>query len=394
MWRRIMTALMIMALTICGAAGAARAESAPITGEELAAFAAGIRELAEASEILNDPAQPEAESEDGTLLQYEFGAVYAEGPSLAEGTPIRAAQIMDSEVPGPRGITVDWTVNQVMAAVPCENMEMNGTYEAAVLYLTGTPEAGYLYGRTERDGQRISAIEYGAWDPETGTRTALTLGISGDGVDFMRIEGPDGDFDRETAAELYAEMEALTRRFAYARVPRSLDGTELEMFNEGDLDFPSLSFRTAQPENFGENVEDLLMDNEDGTWLRRIDGDGFEAVFSSDSAGGEASLISYTILSPDLEGPRCVRLGDLFHEDFTRFRSGEGETDESGLKEVLYGTVGTAPYGLAEYGDGTEMTLRYVTPTLGGPDVEMILKYEDTALAEIILHTVDADEEK
>ena len=79
------------------------------------------------------------------------------------------------------------------------------------------------------------------------------------------------------------------------------------------------------------------------------------------------------------------------HEDFTRFRSGEGSLSEDGTKEVLYGTEGTAPWGTAEYGDGTEMTLRYVTATLGGPDVELILRYRDTALAEIILHTVEEE---
>ena len=199
-------------------------------------------------------------------------------------------------------------------------------------------------------------------------------------------------FSREELAELYAEMEGLTRSFAYARVPRSMKGTDLEMFQEADLDFSALSFRTAEPEIFGSNVDDMMIDNEDGTWLRRVDGDGFEAVFSCDAAGKNASLISYSILSPELEGPRCVRLGDLFHEDFTRFRSGEGETDESGRTEVLYGKVGTAPYGLAEYGDGTEMTLRYVTQTLGGPDVELILRYHDTVLSEILLHTLESDE--
>ena len=204
-------------------------------------------------------------------------------------------------------------------------------------------------------------------------------------------------FDHDKAVDLIEtaytdkELEELKGRYAYARVPRSLNGAELEMFQEADLDFSALSFLTAVPETFGDNVEDVLMDNEDGTWLRRIDGDGFEAVFSCDSEGKQARILSYEILSPELEGPRCVRLGDLFHEDFTRFRSGEGGLSEDGTKEVLYGTEGTAPWGTAEYGDGTEMTLRYVTATLGGPDVELILRYRDTALAEIILHTVEEE---
>ena len=198
--------------------------------------------------------------------------------------------------------------------------------------------------------------------------------------DFIIRKSKEEDFDR--IMEIYE----------YARVPRSLDGTELEPFHEGDLDFSALSYRTAQPGIFGDNVEDMLMDNEDGTWLRRIDGDGFEAVFVTDAAGEDARLISYSILSPDLEGPRCVRLGDLFHEDYTRFRSGEGQLDEDGKTEMLYGTAGEPPYGLAEYGDGSDMSLRYVTQTLSGRKVELLLRYQDTVLTEIILHTLEEDE--
>ena len=92
----------------------------------------------------------------------------------------------------------------------------------------------------------------------------------------------------------------------------------------------------------------------------------------------------------DRYASRIIRLKDgRVTDDSDPF---EGEADESGLTEVLYGTVGTAPYGLAEYGDGTEMTLRYVTQTLGGPDVEMILRYHDTVLSEILLHTLESEE--
>ena len=145
---------------------------------------------------------------------------------------------------------------------------------------------------------------------------------------------------------------------------------------------------TAQPEQFEGELEDMLIDNEDGTFLRRIDGDGFEAVFTCDEAGQNAQLISYTILSDNLEGPRSVRLGDYFQEDFNRFRNGEGAFDEAAMSEVLYGTVGTAPSGLAEYGTGDEMTLRYVTDTLDGREVELYLHYQNTVLDEIILHTL------
>lgn len=389
MHRRIwIAAALALLLTV----SAAFAETQPVTAEEIQALTEQVRTLMETGKPLNDPSSEEARSEDGCAWQYGFGVVYTDQGSSAQTAAVNAVQIMDSEIAGPRGICINWDVNRVMEAVPCENGEMHGTYREALLYLEGSPETGYAYGRVFRDGQRISAMEYGAVDAATGRKTALVLGISGDGVDSIRIENGPEPMSAADIAESYREMEVLQQEYGYTRVPRSLDGADLEMFHEGDLDFTALSFRTAEPEIMGENVEDMLIDNDDGTWLRRVDGDSFEAVFTCDAEGRNARLVSYTILSPELEGPRCVRIGDEFHEDFTRFRSGEGATDESGQTEVLYGEVGKAPYGLAEYGDGTEMRLRYVTPTLGGPDVELLLRYEDTVLTEIILHTLEEDE--
>ena len=375
-------------LMVCLLNGAAMAETGPVSMTELIGFVDAVKALAFSDQAQNDPASEEALSEDGVFFQYEFGAVYADRKEMTADTELNAFLIMDRDVAGPRGVAVDWEVNQIMGVFPCDNPDMNGTYERALLYLTGSPEGEFGYGLLERDGQRISAMEYGVVDPVSGKRVAMTLLISGDGVNAIRMEGMTEQRDAETLTELYYELEELGCSAIYARVPRSLDGSSLEMFQESDLDFSALSYQTAQPDIFGDNVEDVLIDNDDGTWLRRVDGDGFSAVFTCDEDGRNADLISYTILSPDLEGPRAVRLGDLFHEDYQRFRNGEGDLDAAGNTEVLYGTVGQAPYGLAEYGNGEEMTLRYVTETLSGPLVELLLRYENTVLTEITLHTL------
>lgn len=383
--------LMGIVLALVLLTASAMAETQPLTGEEIKSAAEQILSLAETAEVLNDPAAEEAESEDGYAFQYDFGVIYADRNERTDDAQVNAILVMDSETAGPRGISIDWDVNQVMKAVPCENGEMLGNRHAALLYLEGDRKNGYTYGRVERDGQRIYAMEYGEVDPATEKRTAMVLEISGDGVASLRLEISGAAFSREESDALYTELEKLGGEYGYYRVPRSQNGADLEEFHEGDLDFSELSFRTAEPFMLGEDVEDMLMDNGDGTWLRRIDGDGFEAVFTCDRDGGEARMISYTILSSDIEGPRGVRLGDLFHEDFSRFRSGEGAMDENSQTEILYGEPGKAPYGLAEYGDGTEMILRYVTPTLGGPDVELLLRYQNAVLSEIMLHTVNEE---
>ena len=349
---RLLALLMALLLVMTGCAGAetvsagAETQAAtvnhPITGEELEALAAQIRALAEGSELLNGETAGEALSEDGYELQFDFCVLYADRPEWTQETVINDILLMDSEIAGPRGVAIDWDVNRLLTELPCDNPEMNGTRTEAALYLAGDPER-FFYARAERDGQRITAVEYGEADAGTGRKIALVLGISGDGVSQIRIEGLGETFSPESLEELYRETEDLRGQYVYARVPRSLQGTELEKFQEADLFFSALSYPTAEPEIFGENVEDMLIDNGDGTWLRRIDGEGFEAVFVCDSRGKDARIMSYTILSPELEGPRCVRLGDYFHEDFTRFRSGEGELSADGRTEVLYGTVGAAP---------------------------------------------------
>lgn len=378
----------LTALLMCAFCLPALGENSPVTEVELYTLADQLIRQALDSALLNDPASEEARSEDGTAFQYDFGTLYAESAELAADTPVNAILITDDEVATVRGITISMTVAELMKAIPCENADMYGDYSGATLYLEGDPVNGYVYGRVLRDGQRINAIEYGASDTGSELRAALTFQISGDGVNLIRLEGLNEPFPREESDALYAELEALQGQMWYSRVPVSFNGTELEAFSEGDLDFLGLSYMTATPAQFGENVEDVLIDNEDGTFLRRIDGEGFEAVFTCDSEGRNALLVSYSLLSDDLEGPRSVRLGDYFQEDFNRFRNGEGAFDDAAMSEVLYGTVGTAPYGLAEYGTGDDMTLRYVTDTLDGREVELYLHYQNTVLDEIILHTL------
>ena len=384
MMRRIIWGFCLAVLLL--AAVGACAENGPVTAEEIRDSMAALRELALQERLLNDPAQPEAEAEDGYACQFEFGVLYTEKPRWDENAQVNVIAVGEADAVLFRGINVYWEVNDLMAAIPCENPTMDGNYTQALLYLEEPTENSFRYGLVQRDGQRISAMEYGA--AEEGQLWKATFQISGDGIDSIRLSAPT----EEDPAALKAALTALGGETGYRRVARSRDGEALTMFSEEDLVFGEINFLSTLPDQLMGNAEVMIMDNEDGTWLERVDGEGFEAVFSLDAPEGNARMQSFTILSPDLEGPRCVRIGDLFHEDYTRFRSGEGDMDAAGLKETLYGTWGTVPYGAAEYGDGQEMLLRYGTGTSAGINVELILRYEDTVLTEIILHTLDEDE--
>ena len=56
-------------------------------------------------------------------------------------------------------------------------------------------------------------------------------------------------------------------------------------------------------------------------------------------------------------------------------------------KEELYGILDAAPYGFASY-DPDDMNLRYAATLQDGTDVELLLRYEDNYLTEILIQSI------
>ena len=379
--------LAALCVALCGLT---LAEGAPeaVGCDEILALADSLRTRALAEDLLNDPASEEAQTEDGTLFLTPSATLYAEGGALTEDSVIRAAVISEEEVPALRGSGIDLHTEDLIALFRCDNPTLDGTREGALIYYEEAEGGEIRWASLERDGQRVSAVRYGVLMPGAEGRHPLcvTYFIEHGLVSRIRIDGLADTLDEESSGELIAGLLALKEASGYTQVPSSGDGLSLTAFGPEDLLIGGVDYLTARPEDLPGTPEDILLDNEDGTWLRILNGDGYEAVFSCGPDGSGAVLISYTLTDEALEGPRGVRLGDLFHEDFRRFRSGENETD--GTTELLYGTDGTAPYAAADYVDGTGMTLRYVTDTPDGRTVMLRLHYENNALTELMLQTV------
>ncbi len=386
------TLCLLAALFLCTVLSAAAEETVqPLKAEELSSLLDSIRTQALASAPLNDPAEENARSEDGTYFQYEVARIYAEGTELTAGTPVNALVFEDSEGPVFRGTGIDTPLADLLVVYPQENESLAGTREEAVLYFKDTADGGFVYGRILRDGQRITAVEYGEMQPETGGfhRTAITYTLINGLTASIRVEGlnPGKDLmDASHSREFYDELREIASRNDYRAVQTSRNGLELTPFSEDDLLFDGISYTDLLPSALSGIPEQDLIDNEDGTWLLRCDGDGYAAVFLCDERGENTSILSFSLTDDTLEGPRCVRIGDLFSEDFCRFRNGENEMNED-MTEVLYGTEGTAPWGKASY-NPDDMSLHYVTETSAGFQVELILQYENNLLKEIILQTV------
>ncbi len=385
--------LCLLTAAVLGLCAAAFAEGGPeaVTAAELETLLASVREQAAAEELLNDPTDDEARSEDGILFRYEMAEIYAEGDTLTAETPINTLVFMDSEGPVFRDTGIDTHWMDLLAAFRLDNPDLDGSWEQALLYLTESADGGFVYGTVLRDGQRLTAVKYGEMikDGDGYRDVSVTYSLLNGLVTGIRADGlnPSAIIDAEQAEETLASLKALGGEKGYRMVPTSRIGTDLTAFSAEDLSFSGIRFTELSPATLPGEAEKELIDNEDGTWLMRCDGDGFEAVFTCDRDGGNAKILSYTILDPDEEGPRAVRLGDLISDDYCRFRS-EGNEMTEDMTELLYGAEDSGEFGLAsfDYSAG-EASLRYGTEA-DGTRVELLLKYEQNQLKEIILHTV------
>ena len=383
---------LLTAVMLCLILPAAAEENTKVvTAAELDELLERVRAQALTEELLNDPAGEDAESEDGTFFLYEAAGFYAEGTEMTADTPVNTLVFDCDEENVLRGTGMNSRVEDVIAAFPLDNADLAGTREDAILYLRET-EAGFAYGRILRDGQWINTVEYGevVSDGEMSCRTAVTYSLENGTVKAIRVSGlnPAGGelMDASQAEEFYNELIQLAGCENYRAVKTSRNGLELTVLDAEELIVGGLPYVTMKPGDLPGTPETEIIDNEDGTWLLRCDGDGYEAVFQCGEHGEDAEILSFTILDDGIEGPRSVRIGDIFSDDFNRFRNGENEMGED-MTELLYGTEGTAPYGVAFY-DFSAMTLRYVTDTPEGLQVELLLKYDNYFLTEIILHTV------
>ena len=395
---------MIIALCMLAMCGAAAAEDPdPLTAGELEAWANGLKAVALEEELLNDPSDEDSETEDGYLFQYTFAALYGDQTEMTADTKLLAAVIDDSgeeeiresntaEQVGPRGISLSMSPAEVIALFPNDNPEQAGDYTGAMLFLHETADGGAVYGRVDRDGQRVSAITYGEFVPENdGFRLATLQCLFTDSLLYeMRAECFDSEADiplltREDRDDMIASLKALDGKDEYVAVKTSRNGTELTEFSADDLSFSGLRFLEMTPEDLPGTPEEDMMEDDDGSYILMLDEEDYDAVFRCDNEEGvNAKIVSFTIKGEGLEGPRGVRIGDKLHEDLQRFRFENNGSD--GTDEILYGDENAASFGLAQYSVNGESTLRYTTEAGDGTQAVLLLRYTMNLLDEITIY--------
>lgn len=384
----VLTAVFMMMMATSAGAEDVRG----ITAAELDTIAGTIKTAVLNAAPLNDPAGENAQYEDGTLIQYDFAALYCDRAEMTAETEIQAISVTAGEEPLIRGTGIDSNTETVLCAYPNANPELAGTPQRALLFLNEGEDGAYQYGTITRDGQRIREILYGCAEKDgNGFRMASIRYMLQSGmVSEIRIDGlgKNGVSDAGIRDALHDELKTLGEEDAYKKVRTSAVGTDLEPFGSGDLSFSGINIAAAKPEDYP-GVPEITGPEEwdENQWVIRVQGDGYAAIYTCGADGSNPRLMRFEITGEDIEGPRSIRIGDQLYEDMNRFRHGENETD--GATELLYGENGKAPYGFADYAGNDGMTLKYAAQTGDGRTIEMLLSYENAVLVSIDLTVIE-----
>ncbi len=392
MTRRLLS-LLCAALMIFASATALAVDNGadPLTRAELLAWAAKVEETAAGELLLNDPTAEESLTEDGYAYVYEFGTLYYSDAPKKEDSRLLGLVIYDENLPGPRDTNTMTTAVELLNSFYTENESLLGSRESALIYLTESMPEGVWWAMVQRDGQRIEAVQYTAHErlaDDLYSDCGLVFTLQQNSVVAIRAFGLDSAADAAAVAE---EMKALgsgADTTDYAMVPSDPNGS-CPPFGEEDLGFMGIDFLTCTPEQaasvLGEPEADELVEDEEGAVMRVQSYDGCTLVFRTGDPGETPVLTMMTIDGEELEGPRALRFGDSVSAVLARFRSGEGELDET-MTEVLYGSEEAGAWGLAEYGDDASATVRYGLTLEDGRKVVLMASFEQLYLTEINLY--------
>ncbi len=366
-----------------------------LTVEELNDWAGQM--IAKAKALRPIVSGPQAQkTEDGYEVIYDFATFYLDTPELTENSVLSAIIVEDSEVDCPRGIGVLDTQQTLLSAWANENPALTGSPDFAVLYLSDSLPEEALWGRVQREGQQIQAVQYAVHghieETDEYTDCGLLYSVMDGYVTTVRAYGLSSSVPRTQVDETVAEISAIQQEQTYFAYPQSSIGTDLEPFEREDLQFSGLDFLGLTPESaietLGAYETETWLQDDNGEWLRILQWPKAEITFTYSQDKVFKLVDTLAINQRGMEGPRGVQVDDSLSSVMMRFRHSEGEFDGTST-EVLYGDGQTPPYGLAEYGN-TTATLHYVQAVNGNKDVQVVtlhMIFVDTMLSELFLYS-------
>jgi len=395
MFKRMLCLLLTMLLLPILPAFAEDSGAEALSFAELSHWAESFKIRAMAAKPLNDPAAQESLTEDGYMFAYEFATLYMDSPEMTADSQLQALVIYSAEEEGPRGIRVDHTVQEVLAAFYTENSGLTGTSDQSVLYALNLLPERALIGSVHRDGQRVQTVEYAVFEQlatggEGYSDAGLVYTIHNGNVSAIRAFGLNSRVELTDVEDALQDAANLSLDMSYSQVESSYVGTDLTGFNTEDLMFAGLDFQTLTPEDaitaLGMPAQDTWLEDVSG-YLRVMDFASCEITFTYDTDKLNPVVNILVINDDDMEGPRSVRVGDTLSSVLNRFRHSDGEYNSDEGVEWLYGDADSGEYGQATYGADASVTLRYSLVAENGEKIAMNMAFEQYVLTEVLLYT-------
>lgn len=362
-----------------------------LTLQELNQWASTLKDRVMTIPPLNDPNDPEANTEDGFAFVYEFITLYLDSPALTADSVVRTVVLTAPEEIGPRGSRIDMSAEALLALFQNDNPALEGTPTAAALYVADQLPSSANWGWVQRDGQRLSIIQYTVHQETSGgyTDAGLVYTMQANGVSAIRAYGLDQVVDEEDVRSSLSEMNLLKVQKSYRQVVTDKDGATLPPFQVADLTFGGVDVLGLTPEAavaaWGDGAEETIIDEGGGKTLRTLEFEAVTVTFQYDGVNAAPKLKVFTIDMDGVEGPRALRVGDLISEVVSRFRRGEGAFNEATDQVIYYGTPGTPPYGFGIYQNDASAVLWYGLKTPTGDTVTMRLDFEQLQLQELTI---------
>lgn len=340
--------------------------------------------------------EPQIEETDiGYLYNYGGIELYYDSQDSAS-QKLLGLRLKEALLPGPRGEMLFDEQKSLMERYPNDNPELIGDRESAFLFLDNELPQMVYWGILGRDGQRINSIEYFAHVREGEGYTGLSLQFELEfgALSSIAVFGINESLAQSTVLENIAYIERVRELRSYYAYRTSNNGLELLPFGREDLLFSGLDYLSLTPEQLIERfgMPDLdELSQVDSLHLRSLSWDALDVSFAVTPQGKTLYTYRFSIRDDIMEGPRGLRIADLFPTVYSRFRNESRELDENNI-EVLYGAFGEDEFGVVSYyPNGIEMSMQKRIQMDNGSNMEVVLtlSFEGSSLQEITLYTND-----
>ncbi|MDD4081092.1 MAG: hypothetical protein PHP02_06730 [Eubacteriales bacterium] len=371
-----LTALLTALLLFLSGLAIAEASPGALTLAEIESFNAAILEKAVADEpTLRKAGDAWVALGQGYELTLSSEDISADSVVLGAAVTLEAGQ--DGQLLGPRGVTADSSLEDLLKAYPNDNPYLAGNQDSAVLYISGELPAAVYTGFVVRDGQTLSLVEYNVYHQVDGgvARAGMQYTISEGRVRAIRSFFSQVPLSQTEAQEAIGRLASLQEENSVVmNLGQPGSPLEREDMEIGGLDFFDLTPETAQAILGAPEHEDEAKIS--GGSLLTLQWPGVEAVFSLEDGGKAARAERITINSGSFDGPRGLRLGQSLAQAISLFAHGDQLPVEGGS---LYGQGQTPPYGAMVSGSGY-VTLYYVIDSDNG-SAGLVLTFMDDKLA-------------